>query len=749
MNKVIKTISLEVAKSRIPTTLTSIKDDKLINFNENTFVTYPNGSFGMIPCDIIVDGFAINTQTDLNVNIKTDNDEDRNVYGEYYPIEYFSTYKMRLYKQLGAKTYYYIHEDGTYENCDGEEIKRYSIFHKNLDIEPLYEESDKGLMDKEICEVEGEANGTKITVLSYRTLVTWFHFFNYYYSLLQREDCSSEQPYTSAVDYYENTVKQTTSGLRVHGKCPYYIDSQQYTYNDLEYYQCIDKTFEARGGEAFYNWMCENIFVKYDIPKEYVDGWHTSFLYYPSIVYWKGWFEERYKRYSSFGSEERCNESSDCCDCQEYFKRGGNSFYNWLQNCKLKDSVDTTETSTITIPICISTTIDNMGEMSILSEDWVEGETYSENSTVVYDNEVWIKNDSGEGFVYDDAYKEIIWGNSNGEKQWEKYNTRYYDKHCSETKNDEDKTISGITDSKLIDLKDVNSAKDDMGNDLPGSFVTQDNQSEPSDDITFAQPSEGHTLDLLYHVGNVNNIESYDTEDEDSKIVYGDIITKIEVFYYKYNEDGDKVISDLNGELNNGEDKTPLKLIEEVVEKYNNLDDKTDIINELMCRVTYYNSAKLTVKAEGDDENGYTYDGYECDENTGIQYIDEFKLVRKPCNYYLSEDEIETIYYYDFEYEMRGFELSDYGNIGVQVRPTTFTVFEDEKEKSEKVMDVSPTTRVEYKFGISTPNKVNSQIYVDRGICTAFDKHLKLTEISSLEALEQYSNGALTIISNS
>ena len=36
---------------------------------------------------------------------------------------------------------------------------------------------------------------------------------------------------------------------------------------------------------------------------------------------------------------------------------------------------------------------------------------------------------------------------------------------------------------------------------------------------------------------------------------------------------------------------------------------------------------------------------------------------------------------------------------------------------------------------------VDGDIYINRGINAAFEKHLKLGEVTSMEALEQYGNG--------
>jgi hypothetical protein len=51
----------------------------------------------------------------------------------------------------------------------------------------------------------------------------------------------------------------------------------------------------------------------------------------------------------------------------------------------------------------------------------------------------------------------------------------------------------------------------------------------------------------------------------------------------------------------------------------------------------------------------------------------------------------------------------------------------------------------EYKLGTAAPQSVKGDIYIDRGINAAFEKHLKLGEVTTLEALMQYGNGYFKI----
>lgn len=55
-------------------------------------------------------------------------------------------------------------------------------------------------------------------------------------------------------------------------------------------------------------------------------------------------------------------------------------------------------------------------------------------------------------------------------------------------------------------------------------------------------------------------------------------------------------------------------------------------------------------------------------------------------------------------------------------------------------INVSPVFKEEYKMGMAAKENVDSDIYIDRGINAAFERHLKLGEVTSMEAMLQYGN---------
>lgn len=59
---------------------------------------------------------------------------------------------------------------------------------------------------------------------------------------------------------------------------------------------------------------------------------------------------------------------------------------------------------------------------------------------------------------------------------------------------------------------------------------------------------------------------------------------------------------------------------------------------------------------------------------------------------------------------------------------------------------LSALTKEEYLFGITQPPEVQSDVFIDRGATTVFEKHLRLSEVESLEHLERYNNGFYRLV---
>ena len=174
---------------------------------------------------------------------------------------------------------------------------------------------------------EDKPNNFKI---SWNTFSKWFHEFKLYYWLLN-DGGSCKRVYSSATDFYDSEYKPSSTVQLPFG-------------SDRSSYEELDKSFKERGGNVsaitnscegksnidngFFKWICDNIVPSFEIPREYVGYWNTDRIYYPNVISWISWFEER-KGYPS--ELNKCAESDDCCDCEEYIRRGGEKLLESLK----------------------------------------------------------------------------------------------------------------------------------------------------------------------------------------------------------------------------------------------------------------------------------------------------------------------------------------------------------------------------------------------------------------------------------
>lgn len=338
----------------------------------------------------------------------------------------------------------------------------------------LYFFDDKSLMDREYLypsnygmvpvniilnhKPNGELRHTDYEIvcggeftISFHTLSKWYHEFEDYYALLNDySHCSLV--YKNAVDYYQHE-----SGFKYRDQMIYGVDKQTYIDLDEKIRSMGGKpVFHAESGETvdegFYKWICENIVPSFILPIEYRDFWKTKKLYYPDAVHWIGWFAERVNKYEGEGMTLYTGATSaspetwdcrkdgiDCCDCDEYFKRGGKRVYDLLKDWynsvqdgirRMNEIISSNESCfipTMILPTSIQDSIDDIGQFSIFSKEYECGIDYrvasgygvSENTmsgtVVTYENESKILSGSGMGFCFDKnlmerVYKGEDWG---------------------------------------------------------------------------------------------------------------------------------------------------------------------------------------------------------------------------------------------------------------------------------------------------------------------------------------------------
>jgi hypothetical protein len=357
------------------------------------------------------------------------------------------------------------------------------------------------------------------------------------------------------------------------------------------------------------------------------------------------------------------------------------------------------------------------------------------------------------------------------------------------------RVITGRTASKLQDLKKLNYLVDDVGNEIDGIYDLEEFRAESGISllgIMNHQPQEGRELELLYQVGNVYGVSRFsltaeETEDvtDGTNYFVGDIITQMK-FYFK-TRDG-RILPDVTSGITLDECTpryTSLAVIQYLTKiKDNDHDNLYE--DDIYCDITYYVGATLK-RTSGACPNKYDEDkklskrfvlADDTKYNMGVKYVETVQFVKERREYFMKKRKnplltlpkelikkhsVHSVSYPVYVYNLRQnnhvvrnsiydepYEapLSNfYTEINVfNGNGTADTYSTKEDMETHNGMQVFPTFREEYRFGISSIENVDSDIYIDRGINASYEKHLKLGEVTSLEALEQYGLNFFKII---
>ena len=432
-----KQISLEPMTSRLPSVWPAYLDNKLYFFDDAHLKEMDwayTSNWGMVPVNIVVN---------------------------HAPSEFGKDGRPQ-----SAETYYLV--DGCH--CYG------SLYETNSGCSNCGSSSYDELRFSGECSpcISGECS----FVLSFENLSKWYYFFTEYYNLLkQYSHCN--RVYTSAEDYYNYESLTKYADQMIYG-----TDRQTYVdldeefankggrvYVDLynkdgalidakldleEYYKKINDEYEGDrtaiinvydGG--FFKWICDNVVPSFTIPVAYRNYWKKDILFYPDVIKWMKWFNDRedlnYEEAANFELEREITEIwdckaegiDDCCDCEEYFGRGGKriydkmkEWYNQVQGKILSSINKSCSMPTIILPTELQLSIDDIGEFSIFSTDYELGKDYrvahygdsanTHSGTVVTmdGNSMYLSGDSL-GFSFNPEYMEKF------ESGWTSYTDRY------------------------------------------------------------------------------------------------------------------------------------------------------------------------------------------------------------------------------------------------------------------------------------------------------------------------------------
>ena len=119
----------------------------------------------------------------------------------------------------------------------------------------------------------------------------------------------------------------------------------------------------------------------------------------------------------------------------------------------------------------------------------------------------------------------------------------------------------------------------------------------------------------------------------------------------------------------------------------------------------------------------------------------------------MTEEDTDAPYYYRLYEKMEfytGDNIYSYNiRIGNRINKVPFlrTNFTTTVDITHVDIEERPLIRYDYYNGVNFQPSVNEDVYIERGVTQAFEKHIKFSEIKTFEDLENYANGGFFVIS--
>lgn len=495
----------------------------------------------------------------------------------------------------------------------------------------------------------------------------------------------------------------------------------------------------------------KDVFGLVDVPSN-IEGIDVpNFFYLPELSEWRDWFNKVYP----FCSGGTSNECADCCMCQEYENRGGNIMHDWLNEkwdkelvvngeWKLiynwKNNIDTFISpykqwgdsnknklyASLSCNIVLISKIDDLGMGTPIIKDWIPGEKYygpwiyGQTSFPVESSKL------GEGVIYNgDIYylKDNIDLNNSS---WSLDSDRYEYIHGVDTDTEDGKSGShywyvGLFDKMYQEL--LFDKIDDFGNFIHWEKsidnATHNELYYKDDNMIIVSASTQSQLSSFKRIKN--------SVDDNGNILPGIYVsgdTKLQLPYLSGTAINVIIIVDDNGNVESA--------IGDIINNITYDKDNSQIIFD------YVIGGNLLPISE----TSYVY------KDGGIQYRDVYGWITSSIT--ATIDDEEKILEYDI-LETNNCEVlsmnSSLANASTKVVMTDNTIFESTPYSA--ITDYSPYVYNDYLLGTVSPPIVDSDINVDRGTSAAFERHLKLSEIKTLEDMINYGNGFFNLIEQS
>ena len=436
--------------------------------------------------------------------------------------------------------------------------------------------------------------------------------------------------------------------------------------------------------------------------------------------------------YKEQSSEDKATIYQDmCCTSQKYEDMGGDEIRRLLQENLHKATTLAAEYfnyadvkhTTVDYNLFLVNSVNDLGIFEQYKEEWVGGNEYFKGEIVVFDHDTYVCKETTTG-TYDPNTNKINfdvnnWGKATSEdvintpNQLENGETFY--PHGNEVQRQN--VIDDLTQTITMESTDTDKYITDSKLQSLRRFKTYLNMYD-----TEEMPSEGEDWLYYYRKGYITNISILTDElgniqkEGNNLYAYGDAITDITRDIENNTITFDYIIG---AQLTATESRR----------------ETDDMGNEFV----YYGEFSI----DTDSDKGVRYkDVYTYIEESGIGKMKDF-------DEYITNEDAVGLEKYPFLIYSNSKVVKDTIDFQSTAKIVPITELSTTYTHQAEDYEFNPLTRQDALVGITFQPKINADIHIDRGNNSAYERHLKLGEIKTMEDLENFQNNGFFNIQKS
>lgn len=443
------------------------------------------------------------------------------------------------------------------------------------------------------------------------------------------------------------------------------------------------------------------------------------------VIYQK--YKDEYTGYS----KQKNLDHSICCAIKTYMRMGGEDMYNFLKGLFNEMNTRAGEAygmavgeAQLSILINMNQSQNDLGYLSCYLNEWIPGEFHKGGELYTYDGNTYVCDEDNWDW-FDERTGELVF-----------FKPDYYEK----SKKEHFTKVSENVKGNVISAKYPNGGKKIEG-----------------ESFTISSKSDSKLNGLRRYTKYINEVGEFEEEPDGENWLYffrTNLVMNISVITDDDGNIADIVEYESTGNRVKTTDSNKLAAYGDVIHSITRDKENRTITFE------YYIGAHLTAEKKGSTDSSpiiWTNFVY---KDGGVKYTETYS--------YEEGGEIDKMSDNDFDKYVKGENANDYrfdfhkypfGVNGNMSRTEVYThrgnltwdyISTDSEVTDNGDVDYmyADIIKENYLMGITYKPEVESSVFIDRGNYSAFERHIALSQVNTMEDLETYRNGGFFNMQN-